>query len=93
MGVEEGDTSVVAALAGGGHLGGHASAASGGRRGTRDDAVGVWRRGCAFPPGEGGGVGVARSGKGKGRLIHSLTEGYGMPLANRITPANGDARA
>jgi hypothetical protein len=46
-----------------------------------------------FPPGKGGGEGVARGGKGKGILIHSLTEGYGMPLANRTTPANGDERA
>ena len=46
-----------------------------------------------FPPGKGGGEGVARGGKGKGILIHSLTEGGGMPLANRTTPANGDERA
>ena len=46
-----------------------------------------------FPPGKGGGEGVARGGKGKGILIHSLTEGHGMPLANRTTPANGDERA
>jgi Transposase DDE domain len=46
-----------------------------------------------FPPGTGGGAGVARGGKGKGILIHSLTEGNGMPLANRTTPANGDERA
>jgi len=46
-----------------------------------------------FPPGKGGGEGVARGGKGKGSLIYSLTEGNGMPLANRITPANGDERA
>src|ERR671933_2752645 len=46
-----------------------------------------------FPPGKGGGAGVARGGKGKGNLIHSLTEGGGMPLANRTTPANGDERA
>src|SRR5215470_4384272 len=46
-----------------------------------------------FPPGKGGGEGVARGGKGKGMLIHSLTDGGGMPLANRITPANGDERA
>jgi hypothetical protein len=32
---------------------------------------------------------VARGRKGKGILIHSRTEGNGMPLANRITPANG----
>jgi transposase len=36
---------------------------------------------------------VARGGKGKGILIHSLTDAAGMPLANRITPANGDERA
>ena len=32
-------------------------------------------------------------GKGKGILIHRLTEGRGMPLANCVTPANGDERA
>jgi hypothetical protein len=36
---------------------------------------------------------VARGGKGKGILIHSLTDAAGMPLANRTTPANGDERA
>jgi len=46
-----------------------------------------------FPPGKGGGEGVARGGKGKGVLIHGLTAGDGMPLAYRITPANGDERA
>jgi IS5 family transposase len=46
-----------------------------------------------FPPGKGGGEGVAHGGKGKGILIHSLTEGHGMPLANCVTPANGDERA
>ncbi len=46
-----------------------------------------------FPPGKGGGEGVARGGKGKGVLIHSLTDGGGMPLANRTTAANGDERA
>ena len=46
-----------------------------------------------FPPAQGGGEGVARGGKGKGILIHSLTEGHGMPLANRTTPPNGDERA
>src|SRR4030095_2027654 len=46
-----------------------------------------------FPPGKGGGEGVAHGGKGKGILIHSLTEGGGMPLANCTTPANGDERA
>ena len=46
-----------------------------------------------FPPGKGGGEGVAHGGKGKGILIHSLTEGRGMPLAHCTTPANGDERA
>jgi transposase len=46
-----------------------------------------------FPPGKGGGEGVARGGKGKGILIHGLTAGDGMPLAHRTTPANGDERA
>ena len=32
------------------------------------------------PPGQGGG---ARGGKGKGILLHSLTEGGGMPLVVR----------
>jgi transposase len=36
---------------------------------------------------------VARGGKGKGSLIHTLTEAAGMPLANRTTPANGHERA
>jgi transposase len=46
-----------------------------------------------FPPGKGGGEGIARGGKGKGILIHSLTEAAGMPLATCITPAKGDERA
>jgi Transposase DDE domain len=36
---------------------------------------------------------VARGGKGKGSLIHSLTDAAGMPLAHRTTPANGNERA
>jgi hypothetical protein len=46
-----------------------------------------------FPPGKGGGAGVARGGKGQGIRIHSLTEGNGMPLAHLTTPAHGDERA
>jgi Transposase DDE domain len=46
-----------------------------------------------FPPGKGGGEGVAHGRKGKGILIHSLTDAAGMPLANRTTPANGNERA
>jgi hypothetical protein len=45
-----------------------------------------------FPPGKGGGKDVAYGGKGKGVLIHTLTEGNGMPLANCTTPANGNER-
>lgn len=36
---------------------------------------------------------MARGGKGKGILIHSLTDAVGMPLAHRATPANGNERA
>jgi len=46
-----------------------------------------------FPPRKGGGEGVARGGKGKGILIHSLTDGGGMLVANRTTPAKGEERA
>ena len=45
-----------------------------------------------FPPGKGGGEGVAYGRKGQGLLIHSLTDAAGMPLATRTTPANGDER-
>ena len=45
-----------------------------------------------FPPGKGGGKAVAYGYKGKGVLIHTLTEGNGMPLANVVTPANGNER-
>ena len=45
-----------------------------------------------FPPGKGGGDGLAYGGKGKGILIHTLTEGSGMPLSNPTTPANGSKR-
>src|SRR4029453_10841064 len=94
MGVEERHASLVATVAGGWHPGRHAGADSRYCRRARHDLLGVWRRGWVFfPPGKGGGEGVARGGKGKGILIHSLTEGGGMPLANRTTPANGDERA
>jgi transposase len=43
-----------------------------------------------FPPGKGGDEGVAHGGQDKGILIHSLTEGRGMLLANRTTPAKGE---
>ena len=45
-----------------------------------------------FPPGKGGGEEVAYGHKGKGVLIHTFTEGNGMPLANCTTPANGSER-
>lgn len=45
-----------------------------------------------FPPGKGGGESVAYGGKGKGVLIHLLTEGNGMPLSFCTTAANGDER-
>jgi IS5 family transposase len=46
-----------------------------------------------FPPGKGGGEGVTSGRKGKGILIHSLTDAAGMPLSTRTTPANADERA
>ena len=46
-----------------------------------------------FPPGTGGGDGVAHGRKGKGILLHRLTEAGGMPLAACTTPANGNERA
>ncbi|WP_009630204.1 hypothetical protein [Synechocystis sp. PCC 7509] len=45
-----------------------------------------------FPPGKGGGEDVAYGYKGKGILIHTLTDGNGMPLSNTTTPANGSER-
>jgi hypothetical protein len=46
-----------------------------------------------FPPGKGGGEGVAHGRKGEGILIHSLTDGAGMPSSTRTTPATGDEGA
>jgi transposase len=46
-----------------------------------------------FPPGKGGGEGIAYGRKGKGILLHSLTDAAGMPLSTGTTPANGDERA
>jgi transposase len=46
-----------------------------------------------FPPGKGGGDGVAHGRTGKGIRLHSLTDAEGMPLAVCTTPANGDERA
>src|SRR5688572_17383557 len=46
-----------------------------------------------FPPGKGGGASVAYGRKGKGILIHSLTDAAGRPLATCTTPASGDERA
>lgn len=45
-----------------------------------------------FPPGKGGGERVDYGYKGKGILIHTITEGGGMPLANKTTPANDSER-
>ncbi len=45
-----------------------------------------------FPPGKGGGEGVSYGYKGKGVLLHSITDGNGMPLVAITTPANGDER-
>ena len=38
------------------------------------------------------GVGVAYGYKGKGILIHSITDANGMPVVATTTPANGDER-
>jgi transposase len=45
-----------------------------------------------FPPGKGGGEGVAYGGKGKGILIHLITDANGMPISACTTPANGNER-
>lgn len=45
-----------------------------------------------FPPGKGGGEDVAYGQKGSCILIHALTDGNGMPLANRTIPANDSER-
>ncbi len=45
-----------------------------------------------FPPGKGGGEEVAYGYKGKGILIHTLTDGNGMPKAFCTTPANCSER-
>ena len=48
--------------------------------------------GGSFSPGKGGGEDVAYGHKGKGILIHTLSEGNGLPVANCTTPANGNER-
>ncbi len=45
-----------------------------------------------FPPGKGGGEGVGYGYKGKGILIHSITDANGIPVVAITTPANGDER-
>ncbi len=45
-----------------------------------------------FSPGKGGGEDIAYGYKGKGILLHTLTDGNGMPLSNTTTPANGSER-
>jgi transposase len=45
-----------------------------------------------FPPGKGGGEGVGYGYKGKGILIHTITDANGMPVVATTTPANGDER-
>ena len=46
----------------------------------------------SFSPGQGRREDVAYGHKGKGILIHTLTEGNGLPVANCTTPANGNER-
>ncbi|WP_009633056.1 transposase [Synechocystis sp. PCC 7509] len=45
-----------------------------------------------FPPGKGGGEEVAYGYKGKGILIHTLTDGNSMPLSSITTSANSSER-
>jgi transposase len=45
-----------------------------------------------FPPAPGGGAEVEHGYKGKGSLLHLLTDYNGNPLAITTTPANGDER-
>jgi len=45
-----------------------------------------------FPPGKGGGEGVGYGYKGKGLLIHSITDANGMPVVAITTSANGDEK-
>ena len=45
-----------------------------------------------FPPLNGGGEGVGYGYKGKGILIHSITDAKGMPVVATTTPANGDEK-
>lgn len=45
-----------------------------------------------FPTGIGGGEGVGYGYKGKGVLIHSVTDANGMPVVAITTPAGGDER-
>lgn len=45
-----------------------------------------------FPPLNGGGSGVGYGYKGKGVLLHSITDAIGMPLVAITTPASGDER-
>lgn len=45
-----------------------------------------------FPPGKGGGEDVGYGYKGKGILIHSITDANGMPVVAITTAANGEER-
>lgn len=45
-----------------------------------------------FLPGKGGGEGIGYGYKGKGILIHSITDANAMPLVTSTTPANSDER-
>ncbi len=45
-----------------------------------------------FPQGIGGGEDVGYGYKGKGILIHSITDANGMPVVAITTSANGDER-
>ena len=62
-------------------------------RWERNDRLEVWGRWrFFFPLAKVAGVGVAYGYKGKGILIHSITDANGMPVVAITTPANGDER-
>ena len=45
-----------------------------------------------YPRGKGGGEGVCYGYKGKGILLHTITDANGMPVVAATTPANGDEK-
>jgi len=80
MGVEERHASLVTALAGGWHAGRDASPDAGDGRGTRDDSLGVWRRGWRFfPLGRGAARASPTGGKARGSSSTASPRGAACP--------------